>query len=181
MADEAVREVQIWLNSTYGNVAGWVHVDEDGYTGGGTVSGLIRALQHELNTSMDGIFGVGTMNLFNNMYPNGLSVQTQNQNNNINYIINGGFYCRGIDPGAFSGVFNSGTKSAVQTLQEQIGLTTQNGIVNAKILRAILTTDAFTLISGGDNNIRIIQRSLNNKYGNYLEKYITTNGIYERT
>lgn len=180
MADEAVREVQIWLNSTYGNVEGWVDVDEDGYTGGGTVSGLIRALQHELNTSMDGIFGIGTMNLFNNMYPNGLSVQTQNQNSNINCIINGGFYCRGIEPGAFSGVFNEGTKSAVQTLQEQIGLTTQNGIVNDKILRAILTTDAFTLISEGDTNIRTIQRSLNSKYGNYFEKYIPTNGLYER-
>lgn len=180
MADEAVREVQTWLNSTYGTLDGWVHVDEDGYTGGGTVAGLIRGLQHELNTSMDGIFGVGTMNLFNSMFPNGLSIQTQNQNANINYIINGGFFCRGIDPGSFSGVFTEGTKTAVQTLQEQIGLSSQNGIVNAKILRAILTTDAFTLVTVGDNNIRTIQRSLNNKYGNVYETYIPTNGLYER-
>lgn len=180
MADEAVREVQTWLNSTYGALDGWVHIDEDGYTGGGTVAGLIRGLQHELNTSMDGIFGVGTMNLFNSMFPNGLSIQTQNQNSNINYIINGGFFCRGIDPGSFSGVFTEGTKTAVQTLQEQIGLSSQNGVVNSKILRAILTTDAFTLISAGDANIRTIQRNLNNQYGTYFEKYITTNGVYER-
>lgn len=148
--------------------------------GGETVTGLIRALQHELGTSMDGIFGNGTANLFNNLYPNGLSINTQNQNNNINYIINGGFFCRGIDPGSFSSSYNQGTKMAVETLQEQIGLSTQNGITDAKILRAILTTDAYTLVSSGDINIRIIQRSLNNKYGSYFQRYIPTNGLYER-
>lgn len=180
MADEAVREVQIWLNNTYGSYQGWVYLEEDGYTGVGTVSGLVRALQYELGSDMDGIFGIGTMNLYNSRFPNGISIQTENQNNNINYIINGGFFCRGIDPGTFSGTFTERTKYAVETLQGQIGLDVQNGIVNAKIMRAILTTDAFTLISGGDNNIRIIQRSLNNKYGNYLDRYIPTNGIYDR-
>ena len=180
MADEAVREVQRWLNNTYGTISGWVNLDEDGYTGGGTVAGLIRGLQHELGTSMDGILGVGTMNLFNSMFPNGLSIETQNQNANINYIINGGFYCRGIEPQSFSNVFTEGTKTAVKTLQEQIGLSNQNGIVDAKILASILTTDAFTLILSGDSNIRTIQRDLNNKYGNYFDTYITTNGIYER-
>ena len=180
MADERVREVQIWLNSTYVGINGWVNVDEDGFTGGETVSGLIRALQHELNTSMDGILGEETMNLFNRNFPNGLSIESQSQYSNINYIINGGFYCRGIDPISFSDSFTEGTKVAVQTLQEQIGLSSQNGVINAKLMKAILTTDAFTLIALGDSNIRIMQRDLNNKYGNYLEKYIPTNGVYDR-
>lgn len=40
-----VLTVQKWLNSTYQKKQGWKNVAEDGYTGGGTVAGLIRGLQ----------------------------------------------------------------------------------------------------------------------------------------
>lgn len=182
MADQMVMRVQEWLNTTYGSVAGWENVVEDGYTGNGTVAGLIRALQIELNTTPDGILGNGTVNLFNNRFTNGLSIQIGNnsENTNIIYILQGGFFCRGIHPGEFSGVFVNSTEEAVKQLQQQIGLSNQDGIVTGKLMRAILTTDAFTLINNGDENIRTIQQSLNQKYGSNLTKYVPTNGLYDR-
>ena len=182
MIDEKVLEVQKWLNVTYKDNASWVIIDEDGYTGAGTVKGLIRALQIELNTTADGIMGKGTKNLFNTRFPNGLSEQTYSSSTdeNIVYIIQGGFYCRGIDPVTFDGYFGEPLTEAVEIMQEQIGLENLTGVVNAKIIEAILTTDAFTLIVNGSEEIRSIQKNLNKKYGEHLDKYIPTNGIYER-
>lgn len=55
----------------------------------------------------------------------------------------------------------------------------QDGIVTAKILKAILTTDAFTLLSSGDAKIREMQQALNLKYGSYMD-LIPTNGLSDR-
>ena len=47
MADEMVRQVQIWINQTYDT--GMIEpVETDGITGGTTVKALIKALQIEL-------------------------------------------------------------------------------------------------------------------------------------
>ena len=122
MVDQMVMRVQEWLNTTYGSVAGWENVIEDGYTGNGTVAGLIRGLQIELNTTPDGILGNGTVNLFNNRFTNGLSIQTGNNNENTNiiYILQGGFFCRGIHPGEFSGVLGNSTEEATTTTDRSI-------------------------------------------------------------
>lgn len=182
MADERVREVQTWLNTTYGNVTNWVQIDEDGITGGGTIKALIRALQYELNLTIDGIFGTGTKVAFDNRFPQGLSesTTTNSSTEKIIYILQGGFWCRGIDPDTFNGFFGIQLTEAVGEMQSQIGLDTINGIVDGMIMEAILTTDAFTLVSGGDSNIRIIQQSLNKNYATTIGSYIPTNGIYER-
>ena len=182
MIDEKVLEVQNWLNATYKDNASWVIIDADGYTGAKTVKGLIRALQIELNTTADGIMGKGTKNLFNARFPNGLSEQTYSRSTdeNIVYIIQGGFYCRGIDPVTFDGYFGEPLTEAVKIMQEQIGLDNWTGVANAKIIEAILTTDAFMLVANGTEEIRNMQKTLNRKYGEYLDKYIPTNGIYER-
>ena len=66
------------------------------------------------------------------------------------------------------------------TMQEQIGLEKINGIVNANIIEAILTTEAFTIVGYGNATIRSIQQSINKKYGEYLNRYIPTNGIFDR-
>ena len=182
MADERVREVQQWLNTTYGNTSDWITIDEDGITGGATVKALIRGLQNELNLTVDGIMGVGTKTAFDNKFPQGLSENTVRDNSTINiiYILQGGLWCRGINPHTFDGFFGIYLTDAVSEMQEEIGLLTNDGIVNAMIMEAVLTTDAFTLITQGDNNIRIIQQSLNRNYGNIIGSYIPSNGLYER-
>lgn len=100
MADSKVQDVQIWLNNTYSNNPNWVRVDTDGRTGFYTVKALIRALQIELGTDADGNFGNGTKNLFNTRFPDGLNKNTtvnDQSTKNIIAIINGGFWCRGIE------------------------------------------------------------------------------------
>lgn len=178
--DQRVLETQTWLNETYGSNPNFVKVDEDGVTGRGTVKGLIRGLQIELGEStIDGIIGDATCEEFDAMFPNGLSQNVINPNENIVYIMQGGFYCRGIDPHGFNGIFGNGLTDAVKTLQSQAGLENLNGIITPMILKAILTTDAYTLLSNGDAKIREIQQGLNRKYYLYIG-LIPTNGIYDR-
>lgn len=156
--DQRVLETQKWLNETYGSNPNFVKVDEDGVTGRGTVKGLIRGLQIELGEStIDGIIGDATCEKFDAMFPNGLSQNVINPNENIVYIIQGGFYCRGIDPHGFNGIFGNGLTDAVKTLQSQAGFENLNGIITPMILKAILTTYAYTLLSNGDAKIREIQ------------------------
>lgn len=177
--DQRVLETQQWLNQTYGSNPNFVKIEEDGATGSTTVKALIRALQIEIGENpADGIFGNTTSTKFTEMFPNGLGEHTNNSNSNIVYIIQGGFYCRGINPRAFNGIFDQLTALAVIELQKQAGIN-ETGIVNAKLFKAILTTDAFTLLSTGDENIRKIQQDLNLKYSDYID-LIPTNGIADK-
>ncbi len=178
--DQRVLETQVWLNETYGSNENFIRLDEDGITGRGTVKGLIRGLQIELGeTIIDGVIGDGTANKFDTMFPNGLSDKVTNVNANITYIIQGGFYCRGIDPCGFSGVYNNAISEAVKILQRQAGLDNLDGIITSIILKAILTTDAYTLSSSGDAKIREIQQGINKRYYKHTG-IIPTNGIYDR-
>ena len=52
MADEMVKETQVWLNKTYKGKTGFTtftNEELDGVTGQGTFKRLIQALQIELN------------------------------------------------------------------------------------------------------------------------------------
>lgn len=176
--DPRVQETQVWLNSTYGNNTNFVAVDEDGVTGYKTCKALIRALQIELNVSpVDGVWGDDTASAFTS-----LSVNSDSSNASIQrqiYILQGGFYCKGIDPGGFNGIFNESTQAAVQTLEARAGLATQTGVASAMIMKALLNTDAYTLLSNGDSNIRTIQQALNNNYSSYIG-LIPCDGIFSR-
>ena len=70
MADEMVKETQVWLNKTYKGKTGFTtftNEELDGVTGQGTFKRLIQALQIELNEvygkniTVDGSFGNGTL------------------------------------------------------------------------------------------------------------------------
>ncbi len=184
MADSKVQDVQIWLNNTYSNNPNWVRVDTDGRTGFYTVKALIRALQIELGTDADGNFGNGTKNLFNTRFPDGLNKNTtvnDQSTKNIIAIINGGFWCRGIE-GEWNDryIFGDYTEAGVILLKSQLGVSQPKGDIRANEIRAILTTDAYELVNDGDSKTREIQQTLNRKYLNILGNYIATNGIYER-
>lgn len=183
MADIYVLEVQKWLNQTYGENSSFnYHVNEDGQTGNQTVQGLIRALQIELSSGVDGAFGSGTSSAFKSMFPNGLSESTYSDTpgiQRITKILQGGFYCKGINPYAFDGIFNFSTTNAVIKLKTDAGLTNANGTVDAIFFQALLNTDGYTLANGGDANIRDVQQRLNRKYYNIIG-LIPTNGLYSR-
>ena len=173
--DEMVLEVQRWLNRTYTGENGYSPIPEDGATGGTTVGALIIGLQIELGIA-DPVpsFGPATESLFP-----GLSRQEDGAKpNNLIKILQGGFWCKGYNPGGFSGNFFGDTETRVRAFESDVGLD-PTGYVDSKLMKAILNTDGFVLSSIGRQNIREIQQSLNRDYGNYFD-YIPTNGIYER-
>jgi peptidoglycan hydrolase-like protein with peptidoglycan-binding domain len=70
--------------------------------------------------------------------------------------------------------------TAIKKFQSDAGLTVQDGITTPMIFKALLNTDAFILISGGDSNIRIIQRNLNRDYNSVIG-LIPSDGVYSRS
>ncbi|WP_176466484.1 glycoside hydrolase domain-containing protein [Terribacillus saccharophilus] len=176
MADEMLRETQIWLNKTYSGVTGFNKVPEDGQTRNKTYYGLIRALQIELGiTKLADSFGPTTESAFK-----ALTKQSENaEPRNLNYILQGGFWTKGYSPGGFNGMFLDDTESAVKRFQRDIGIE-QTGVVTAQVMKALLNTDGFTLSSQGTSNMRTVQQFLNATYGGRYFTYIPTNGVYER-
>ncbi len=174
-----VKTLQTWLNNRYGSNSNFVQVDEDGIVGYKTYKALIRAVQIELNVSpVDGLWGDGTSAAFPSLSIN--SDSSDEKTSRLIYILQGGFFCKGIHPGGLDGVFGESTKAAVETLETQAGLTTTTGVASGMIMKALLSTDAYTLLDGGDAKIRTIQQALNDKYNAYIG-LIPCDGIYTRT
>ncbi|GGJ76996.1 glycoside hydrolase domain-containing protein [Virgibacillus salexigens] len=174
--DEMVLAVQKWLNDTYTGKSGFSPVPEDGETGNTTVGALIIGLQIELGISNPvPTFGPATSREFP-----GLERQEDGaEPNNMIKILQGGFWCKGYNPGGFSGNFFGGTEDKVKDFENDVGIE-PTGFVSSKLMKAILNTDGFVLsTSNGRQNVREVQQSLNKEYSNYFD-YIPTNGIYER-
>lgn len=179
--DLKVFMTQQWLNNTYGNNSNFKHVDEDGITGWGTIRGLIQGLQIELGITPDGVFGDGTAALFSP-----LSAASNSEIDTIRnqiYILQGALYCKGmgLDPGTLNGVYNETTVAAVKKFQGYAGLSTinQTGVTDAKVIAALLNTDAYTLLSNGDSKIREIQQALNKAYYSYIG-LIPCDGVFSK-
>ncbi|MFT8823658.1 glycoside hydrolase domain-containing protein, partial [Liquorilactobacillus satsumensis] len=174
--DQMVLATQQWLNKTYGGVSGFGNVPEDGKTGWTTVYGLTRALQHELGiTDLVDNFGPTTKQKFNNL----ASKIIAGYSGNIVYIIQGGFWCKGINPGAFDGKFTSETAAAVSAMKEDAGLAETGSSLNGNFMAALLNMSAFVLVANGDARIREMQQQLNHDYLAYTG-ILPCDGIYQR-
>lgn len=64
MADENVKKAQAYLNAMYGHRSEWIPLEENGYTGTVTVSGVIRAFQLENGLDPVGSVGPATLKKF---------------------------------------------------------------------------------------------------------------------
>ncbi|MEC1480478.1 glycoside hydrolase domain-containing protein [Bacillus velezensis] len=174
--DEMVLETQQWLNETYKGRHGYNKVPENGKTGWDTIYGLTRALQIELGISEPADnFGPTTQRLFKPLKKQA----PDSKPTNMNYILQGALWCKGFNPGGFSGVFYENTESAVKEFQKAAGLTNQDGIVTALIMKALLDMSAFRLVAGGDKRIRQIQQNLNRDYNDYID-LMPCDGLYAR-
>lgn len=174
--DEMVLETQQWLNETYKGRHGYNKVPENGKTGWDTIYGLTRALQIELGISEPADnFGPTTQRLFKPLKKQA----PDSKPTNMNYILQGALWCKGFNPGGFSGVFYENTESAVKEFQKAAGLTKQDGIVTALIMKALLDMSAFRLVAGGDKKIRQIQQNLNRDYNDYIG-LMPCDGLYAR-
>lgn len=163
--DQMVLETQQWLNKTYTGMNGYEKIPEDGQTGWTTIYALTRALQIELGIAQPSDnFGPETESLFQ---PLQKGVDQGLPNNQV-YILQGAFWCKGIGPGSFTGLFDDDTQTTVQNFQSDAGLTNLDGIVTTQIMKALLDMSAFVLVPGGDSRIRDMQQRLNRDYNAYF-------------
>lgn len=194
MADEMVKKVQQWLNINYVSNVGYNEIEENGVTSWETIYGLTRALQIELGIKeTSDNFGPTTRSLFkpisidSNPSEDDLSLEANSIRRQIG-IVQGALWCKGYNPGGFTGYFGEGTKGAIIDLQTDAGLTNCDGIVDVTIMRALLSMESFRLLEyrvDVDKKIQEIQQAINrdyssNKYFNDDLGLIPCDGIYGR-
>lgn len=182
--DKMVQEVQQWLNDTWpqkfkydetGATSGTFPVKPDGMTGNTTVKALIMALQTKLGLTADGAWGNGTTKACP-------TINSSTTDKIMIRIVQGGFICKGYNPGGFDGAFGPLLQSCINTFKEDLGCTADNQL-NPLEFKSLLTTDPSVKVSTGTYEIRSVQQYLNRNYGNlYVAKlgYLPTGGVYER-
>lgn len=183
--DSRVQEVQIWLGDTFpsyfyydenGQNSGSFPIEPDGMTGNTTVKALIMALQIHLNLKPDGLWGNGT----SSACP---TINDSTNNVTLVKILQGGFICKGYNPGPFDGVMGTSTKSAIKSFKADLGFTNGTETMEASYFKSLLTTDPTIVTNTTDGYIRIAQQYLNANYSNlYLSSlgFIPTSGHFER-
>ncbi|GAA3798424.1 DUF1906 domain-containing protein [Sphaerisporangium flaviroseum] len=163
VGDKLVLQAQQWVNSVYGGVAGYTPIPEDGKTGWTTVRALIRALQHELGVApLSDTFGPATMGTLTTAWP---VIDAATTNQNIIKIVQSALYCKGYNGSGMSGTYDSTTSASVTRLRTDMGVegSFPPGVV-PKVFAALLTMDAYVLLSGASPQIRNIQQWLNATY-----------------
>ena len=146
--DSRVLQTQKWLNDTYGNVANFPKVDENGITGNSTFHALIYALQIEIGVeNPDGIFGKDTLSKCPTLRASLLP--SSEVPRNIIYILQGSLWCKGISPGGFTGVFGPLTANAISEFQTAAGITADK-VVYPYVLQGIMNTDSYSFQSTED-------------------------------
>lgn len=163
MVDVKVLEAQQWVNATYGAVPGYNRCPETGRTGWSTMYSLTRALQHELGISpLSDNFGPTTLR---RLEERGGGIPLTEQNQNIVKIIQCACFCKGYHPGDITGHFGLDTQFAVTAMMSNAGLGgALGGVVRPKVMKALLTMDAYVVVAGGTDAIRSIQQWLNGRY-----------------
>ena len=105
--DQMVLKVQQWLNNTYRGDKRFNEVPENGKTGWPTIYGLRRALQIVENLPEgSNAFGPKTYEKCPNV--------NQGDTGDIVYIIQGGLWCKGYNPGGFDGKYGIDTYGGCQ-------------------------------------------------------------------
>lgn len=178
-----VETAQKWLNQKFENSTGWVHVEPDGVAGYNTMVAFVRALQIALGIGVDGGFGNGTKQAFNSFFPNGLGENTtlDTTGETIVALVNVALLCRiEVSNTDNKYEFSSATRQGISSTMSQLGIDNFTSNLTAREIKALFTSDAYYLISGGDATTREIQQEINGKYSDMLDNYIPTNGIYDR-
>jgi peptidoglycan hydrolase-like protein with peptidoglycan-binding domain len=192
MSDPWIVTVQNYINTTYaGTPVGQVEVT--GRTGWPTMYALTRALQRELGiTQLSSTFGPGTVSALDAYGAIGLFEDTKTSDDSaadtkrkrINNIIRAGLFAKGYNGGngVLDGTYSTTTIAAVKALRTDMGLAAGDGKMTSKVLKALLTMDAYVLVDGGSSQIRAIQRTLNGRYLNRANFYVLpADGYYSRS
>ncbi len=175
--DERVKNAQVWLNKKYQGKTGFKTISVTGRTGNVVMQALVTALQIELGIeNPTGYFGKATENLYNK---NPIKKGDEDKDKSIIRILQHGLYCKGYNPTAVTGYFGENTLKAVHKVLVDAGFDENDlsDTLSAKAFKAILSSDALTLVSGGEEMLRKIQQNLNRKYSD-LTGIISCDGKY---
>ncbi|MEV7599770.1 glycoside hydrolase domain-containing protein [Kitasatospora sp. NPDC089797] len=175
MADEMVRLAQKFINTTYnqGATLGIPKLEEDGRTGWPTMYALTRALQYEMGiTALSNSFGPTTLSTLQSKYPK-LDDSTV-PSANFCRILQAALYCKGYDGGEIDGRYGDRVKAAVTGLKSDMGLDTvfPGSALEPKVVKGLLTMDAYVTVSGGSDAVRAIQQWLNGRYVNRRDFFV---------
>ncbi|MFD9691442.1 glycoside hydrolase domain-containing protein [Kitasatospora sp. NPDC059088] len=175
MADEMVRLAQKFINTTYnsGAMLGISKLEEDGRTGWPTMYALTRALQYEMGiTALSNSFGPTTLSTLQAKYPR-LDESTV-PSANFCRILQAALYCKGYDGGEIDGKYNDRVKAAVGRLKTHMGLESvfPGSALEPKVVKGLLTMDAYVTVNGGTDGVRAIQRWLNGRYVNRKDFFV---------
>ena len=189
--DDMVYLTQKWLNQEYGDVPGFGSVTENGKTGWNTIYGLTRALQHELGiTSLADNFGSQTQA----KYKENILSRQDGAKDNMYAILQGALWCKGYSPGynfnynsitetvTVDAVFDEAVEKAVIEMKTDAGLIDPDGVVTVNTMKALLSMDAFKLLSsyGGKEVVREMQQKFNREYEEYIG-LMPCDGVYGRS
>ncbi|MEN0103375.1 MAG: glycoside hydrolase domain-containing protein [Curtobacterium sp.] len=176
--DSWVLKAQQWMNSTYRSVSGYQAVTEDGVPGWGTMYGLTRALQHELGiTSLSNNFGDGTVAAFTSKIG---QITSKTGNKRVVGILQCAMWCKGYSGGTVFGTWASVLDGSIATVRTQLGLTSGSS-VDVKLMRSLLTMDAYIRVVGGRDAVRSAQQWLNGRYASHSSyRLVPCDGIYSR-
>ncbi|GAB1823972.1 glycoside hydrolase domain-containing protein [Herbidospora sp. RD11066] len=173
--DAKVLAAQQWVNATYDGMTGYRMCAEDGVTGWGTMNSLTRALQIELKLPHpDGDFGPMTLRALT-------GVVVGSAQSNIVQILQHGLFCKGYWGGDKLGEYDSTTIASIERIAADAGLSPVQGDVPPKLFKAILTMDAYVVVSGGTEKVRAVQQWLNSRYTDRRNFYvIPCDGLFSR-
>ncbi|WP_159806897.1 glycoside hydrolase domain-containing protein [Cellulomonas citrea] len=182
MSDVQVVKAQQWVNRTYSGVSGYTPVVEDGITGWRTVWALTRGLQHELGiTALSDNFGTTTESTFTALVG---SIDSTTSRPNVVRILRCALWCKGYTGGDVTkGTFDDALAAACVSVKTDIGLASPSAAITAKIMKALLTMDAYvtSLLYGGTSVVRSAQQWLNSTYLSRRDFYVVPcDGVFSR-
>lgn len=180
MVDTWVQNSQNWLNLHYGGVSGFNLVDPNGITGWNTMYAITRALQHELGiTTLSDNFGSATLAALTAQFPT-ISIATQAARPNVAALIQCALWCKGYWGGVNFGTWDSSTVAAVGQVNTDIGLGYAETF-SPKVVKSLLTMDAYIVVNSGSSDIRAVQQWLNAHYLSRRDFYvIPSDGHFSR-
>ncbi|MCS4275484.1 peptidoglycan hydrolase-like protein with peptidoglycan-binding domain [Mycetocola sp. BIGb0189] len=140
---------------------------------------LIRALQIELGVAgPSNTFGPGTEAAFVNSIG---MINDKTSNKKIVAILQCALWCKGYTGGKVGDGWNTQVAASVAMIRSDLGLTADPVGVNAKLMKSLLTMDAYVLLRGGSDAIRAGQQTLNRRYSFRKDFYIVPcDGLFTR-
>ena len=179
-SDPKVRATQEWLNDTYGTAVLGRQLDEDGQIGWQTIFGMIRGLQKELGiTSFSDNFGDGTLSALTGQYP---VISPATSKYEVRRLAQSALWCHGYLGGHEWGTLDDVTNNGIKAFLVSCGLASATQSVpteiTPKMLKALMTLDAYSLVGSGTASIREAQQWINGKYRNRKLPILPCDGLF---